>query len=427
MDPLYTYFLGILFIYVVYILGKVFLALKLGIYDDEVFLGFGNYRAIKLNFKKLKVYFGLFIPLPFFAQFYRYKNGGKFPITYEWQFYDRPWYLRLIAIFGGSISALIASIFLFSILAYQEEDTYLSKEELNTYGVFPSKIAKEQGFRKGDKILRINGKEYERFSELVDQDLLNQDKTEYEISRNGMKQKIAVSWLGLFEDISNLDYLLVPNAPFKIGTVLPGEAAEMSGVLPGDVIQSINDNTVVSFYEAREYFQKFYGEKVVLEVLRLDQAYQIEVQVDEDGKIGFYPENVINYSYESKTFPEAIVSGVIRPFEIIAVNIRGLGKIFSGNIDTRKDINGPIRIANLFENDLLSFFRVCALLLVAIIFWDLLPLPRSAALKSIPVLIEVMFKKKVSLQVFNTIHKGGWALIMIFMIANLVNDMLRLP
>lgn len=425
METLYIYLLGILFVYCVYVFGKFFIAMKLGLHDREVFLGFGNYSAIKLKFKTLTVHIGLFIPLPFFAQFYSYHNGLKRPITYEWQFFDRPWYARVFAAFGGAFSALMISILIFTLLAYFEKDTYLSKEELNKHGVFPSKLAYEAGFRKGDKILRINGNDYERWSEIIAPGLITNDATTYQVSRNGTMLELSVSLLEYAESGTG-EYLFYPNTPFKVGAVTPGEAADLAGMLKGDVIKSINGRSVVSFCEAREYFQEFSNESVLVGVLRDGHRHSFEVGVNGEGKIGFFPKMEMNYTSKSRSVISAVVLGFERPFSIIGTNIKAFGKVFSGNIDSKKNINGPVAISGLFDSGIRSFFNVTAILLVAIFLWDFLPLPKSAALKSIPVMIEVIFKKKVSLQVYNTIYKGGWALIMLMMIGTLINDVLKL-
>ncbi|MDW3195317.1 MAG: site-2 protease family protein [Cytophagales bacterium] len=424
METVYYYLLGILFIYCVYIFGKFFIALRLGIYDKEVFLGFGSYSAIRLKFKEVTVHIGLFIPLPFFAQFNSYQDGIKQPITYEWQFFDQPWYLRVLAAFGGAISALIASILLFSILAFIEKDTYLPKEELNKHGISPSEFAYEEGFMTGDKILLVNGEDYERWSDLISPRDISNEPTVYEVSRNGKTQKLSISWLEFIERGPG-EYLFSPNGPFKVGTVTPGGQADVAGIQARDVIQSINGQPVESFYEARDIFQEFSDETITLVILRDSQSIPFQVRVSSEGKIGFYPEMEINYTTRSRSVFEALAIGIVRPFSIMGVNFKAFGKIFSGKIDSRRSLSGPVGISGLFDNGIQNFFNVSAILLVMMFLWDFMPLPKSAALKSIPVLIEVLFKKQVSLQVYNNIYKGGWALIMIMMIGTIINDILN--
>lgn len=427
MDATYAYLIGIFFINSVYLFGKFILALLLKVHDKEVFLGFGKSTPLQLNFKHLKVHIGLFIPLPFIPLFFKYDNGVKEPITYEWQLFDRPRYGRLIATFGGGISALLMSMLIFSSLAYYDQEVYLSKKELNKYGIFPSPKAEEIGLRKGDKILKVNGEDYERYTDLINPEVLLADQFQYQILRDGDTIDLSLSWLGVVEeDLALAEFFMVPNAPHEIHKVVPGSQAESADILPGDVIKSINDNEVLSMEEMRSYFGEYAGEFVLLEIRRGEQILQLEVEVDEIGKIGFYSSALLDYTYEQKSIVQSLLEGISRPFRVIGINLKGINKLFTGDLTPRKNMQGPVRIADLFGDDsLYQFFNITALLLALMFCWELLPLPKSAALKSLPIFIELITKRQVPLDAFKKIQKAGWIMIGLFMASVFISDMMK--
>ena len=59
----------------------------------------------------------------------------------------------------------------------------------------------------------------------------------------------------------------------------------------------------------------------------------------------------INYSKKNYSFYESIPIGTVQAFSIFAINVKAFGQMFSGNIDPRKSMSGPIGIAQIFGSN----------------------------------------------------------------------------
>ena len=77
---------------------------------------------------------------------------------------------------GGIIVNVIAGIIAFVILTYNQGETYIPSQYSKEYGVVANEIAQEVGFQTGDKVLLVNGADYERFSDITSgETLLNSE------------------------------------------------------------------------------------------------------------------------------------------------------------------------------------------------------------------------------------------------------------
>ena len=89
----------------------------------------------------------------------------------EWEFRSKPAWQRMIVMLGGIIFNVITGLIIFTVMTYSNGDTFLSKDEINKNGILALELGKEVGFQTGDKILKINGNDWERDSDLFDPNL----------------------------------------------------------------------------------------------------------------------------------------------------------------------------------------------------------------------------------------------------------------
>ncbi|WP_258100189.1 site-2 protease family protein [Marinoscillum pacificum] len=126
MNPTFSTIVAYLFIYLVYLLGKLVLCLRYGIYDRHIFLGMGEKPAFTFSLSLVTISVGLFIPLPYFARFYSYQpDGSKERMKMAWEYADRPILHRLLINFGGAFSMMIMAIFIFLFIGFVQEESVL--------------------------------------------------------------------------------------------------------------------------------------------------------------------------------------------------------------------------------------------------------------------------------------------------------------
>ena len=74
----------------------------------------------------------------------------------SWEFRSKPAWQRLIVMLGGVIFNVITGVIIFTLMTFNNGETFISKDEINKNGILALKIGKEVGFKTGDKIIKIN-------------------------------------------------------------------------------------------------------------------------------------------------------------------------------------------------------------------------------------------------------------------------------
>src|SRR5690606_9309770 len=126
--------------------------------------------------------------------------------------------------------------------------------------------------------------------------------------------------------------------------------ADKGGLQEGDRIVAIDDHSISYFQELQVYLKESAGKKAEIEVSRGNESAgnkELAIEVAEDGTVGFYPEYLINFEQVEYGFGESVTKGTVNAFESLVLNIKGMGKVFTGEIST-KSLKGPIGIAQIF-------------------------------------------------------------------------------
>jgi regulator of sigma E protease len=186
--------ISVSFLTIVYYLGYFSLALLLGVRNSHYFLGFGQ-RLFDFKIKGVLFTVGAFIPIFGLSRIYKIEGRFKKRPNYAWEFVERPLFKRFLATYGGVFSLFLSSLLIFITTAYFVEDQYISKEEINKYGIYPSPLAEQYGFQRGDRILKINGNDFERYEELLDPAIFESVGNSYTVSRKTEELIIKITAL----------------------------------------------------------------------------------------------------------------------------------------------------------------------------------------------------------------------------------------
>lgn len=129
--------LGMLFLNVVYHSGQLLWAFLWGIHHKHYFIGRGP-KLFAFQFRDMHFTMGIYIPLFGLAKLYEYESGIKKRAASSWEFSSHPLWKRFTVAAGGLFSLLLSGMLIFICLAYMEKDSFISKEEVNKYGIYPS-------------------------------------------------------------------------------------------------------------------------------------------------------------------------------------------------------------------------------------------------------------------------------------------------
>lgn len=232
----------------------------------------------------------------------------------------------------------------------------------------------------------------------------------------------------------NLNPLLTITPQISVAVVAQGSPAEAAGIMPGDVLVSLNDQKVTDELDFLTRARQLRGSEVILDIKRGDEILKFKVQSrlnppEGQGAIGIG----VNQLGEAKTsFLLAPIAALIETGRIIVVSIEGIGRFFGELILKQKvseEVTGIIGIASLtgtasrlgFEY-LLQLVAVVSVGLGLINLAPILPLDGG----HITVLgYEKIAQRPLSEKYFGYLTAFGLALVLILFLSVTYKDVIR--
>ena len=225
------------------------------------------------------------------------------------------------------------------------------------------------------------------------------------------------------------------NKPPVVKDVTIDSPAYVSGMMPGDVILSVNDNKVNSYEEMQLYLYTAKGETAIV-VLRDEKEETIKVTPltpeereaqNKDYSYGFAcQEQEMEYEYG---FFNAIKYSFRRFGELVKQMIFTFKGLFTGGISV-KELSGPVGIFSAVDQTKAggasNLFALLALLSLNVGFVNLIPFPAFDGGRIIFLLIEKIKGKPVKAETENLIHTIGFFLLLALIIYVTINDIIRI-
>ena len=349
----------------------------------------------------------------------------------EYEFRSKPAWQRLIVMMGGIIVNVITGVVIFICLAYFFGDNYISNDEVNKNGIYAKELGKEIGFQTGDKILLINGKEFERFEDTYSAEMLLTNNSYYTVERNGERIELFVpsDFIEKFSDSRWKNNFIEPLVQFKVGAVDPGSEADRIGLQTGDKIISFAGDPVKYYQDFVTEKEKYANKDVSLSILRGEQVINLEAKLDSTAMFGFEADTGLELSHVDYSFGTSIVEGTKTAFSAVWVNAKAIGKIFSGDMNPSKSLMGPIRIATeIFGGtwDWVRFWSITGLLSMILAFMNFLPIPALDGGHVMFLSFEIISGRKPSDKFLEVAQKFGMVILLLLMAFVIFNDIFRL-
>ncbi|MFY0625933.1 MAG: RIP metalloprotease RseP [Reichenbachiella sp.] len=348
-----------------------------------------------------------------------------------WEFRSKPAWQRLIVMMGGIIVNVITGIIIFISLTFYNGESYLKKDDLNVHGIVAYKLGEELGFKTGDKVLKLNGENFEKFTDLVSSDVILNNGTFYTIQRGEEVLEVTIpeGFLNKITDKKKYDGQFIGvRQPFEVGMVKIGSPADKGGLETGDQFVKINGYDGKYFSDFREVLQNNKEKEVSALVKRANgQSEELKLNVQEDGTVGFQPVWLLNFSHRDYSFTESLNKGTTQAFNVIWVNIKAFGKIFSGEVSASKSLSGPIGIAQMFGGtwDWTKFWSLTGLLSMVLAFMNFLPIPALDGGHVVFLTYEMVSGQKPSDKFLENAQKVGMVLLLGLMGFAIFNDVFK--
>ena len=341
-----------------------------------------------------------------------------------WEFRSKPAWQRLIVMLGGIFVNVVIGIIIFIGITYVYGDTYILKDVVNKNGGFSvGPIGEAIGLKSGDKIIKINGEDYEYMQDLLKPQTLLSTNGTYTVERGGEIKIIDIPG----------DFIGV-RVPARVDSTAPGTMAYYAGLRKGDVVTKVNGMPVHYLDEIHKIINAdSLAKTITFQISRNGEAHAYKGTFGKDHIIGFstvYPEkffkeaeHTINYS-----FGESIPLGTTRAFTTLVTQVKAFGMVVSGRLSARKSLSGPIGIMQAFgaQWDWARFWSLTGVLSLVLAFMNLLPIPALDGGHVMFLSYEMISRRKPSDKFLEVAQKVGMVFLLGLMVFIFANDIIKL-
>ncbi|MFK7900846.1 MAG: RIP metalloprotease RseP [Cyclobacteriaceae bacterium] len=304
----------------------------------------------------------------------------------DWEFRSKPAWQRLIIMIGGVTINVILAILIYAMTLGVWGETYLPNKNVKDGVWVMHPIMKKIGFQNGDKVLAIDDKPIENFSDIAPELFYGSVAN---VERNGeiVNLTIPKNFIEQLLDGNKKSGFFIPRTPFKVGDVVAGGNAAKGGLKKGDVITSVNDSPIKYFDQILSTLEQNKGQKVAVIVNREDKFDTLSIAVTDSGKIGFQAalydfsdmERAGIYDFESRKygFFSAIPAGFSKAYATLGSYVKQFKVILNPSTGAYKGVGGFAAIGGMFppEWNWQIFWERTAFLSIILAFMNLLPIP----------------------------------------------------
>ncbi len=346
-----------------------------------------------------------------------------------WEFRSKPAWQRLIIMAGGVTVNVILAIIIYAGMMMHYGESFIPADNLK-YGVTADSTAQAIGIQNGDRIISVDGKPMERFSQIPTEILLS-DEGKIVVERDGQQKTIIISDEDKRDLIKAQSTLVGIRVPYVAGGFTDTSAAQEAGMMEGDSIFALNGAPLLFFDEYVEEVPKYAGQEITLGVARGGLEKEISVRVPESGRIGVFampPTNFINIETKKYGFFAAIPAGLNKAGKVLGDYVRQFKLILNPKTEAYKEVGGFLMIANMFEPvwNWERFWTFTAFLSIMLAFLNILPIPALDGGHIVFVLWEMVSGRKPSEKVLEYAQVVGFVLLLGLIVLANGNDVLKL-
>jgi regulator of sigma E protease len=354
------------------------------------------------------------------------------------EFLSKPrWQRLIIALMGPVFNVILAIVLPAGLFLFHYERLSFYLEPATLGYVEQGSPAAAADIREGDTVVAINGSETPDWESVKLSEIAaaNSDIT-VTVERDGQRLVKPVR-LGAHPETGVGDAGWSEVAPVLLDRVTPGMPADKAGVKDGDILLSINGEPIHSSRKVPVMIEKSAGKPVTIEVRRAGQVHKLEVTpiyTEYEGSQATWRIGVGRVSPDYKRI-ETRLGPIEALRESVDQNRKNATLIFSflgGMLEQRmspKSLEGPIGIGRLAGDAARSGVPDLVILMAAISLnlgiFNLLPIPILDGGVITLLLMEMIWRKDISVAVKERIVQAGLVFLMLLFAFVMYNDILK--
>jgi regulator of sigma E protease len=351
-----------------------------------------------------------------------------------WEFRSKPAWQRLIIMLGGVTVNFILAFIIYIGMAWGYGDTYIANADLKDGLLIENQAMINSGFKTGDKIISVDGTKILKFDNDINIKVILGD--EILIERNGNQQTIKMP-IDIIDQLSTYEKspIVGIRMPFVIGSVI--DESTNAELISKDIVIALNGTPTRYFDEAKIILENNKGKTIPATVLRNQKETQIQVTINDDGKLGVQLGGLslasmdkLGYYKVSKEefgFLESIPVGIIKGKNQVVGYGKQLKMIFSPSTGAYKQVGGFKAIFDVFPSTWSweTFWTITALLSIMLGVMNLLPIPALDGGHVMFLLYEIISGKKPSDKFLEKAQVVGFVLLITLVLFANGNDIYR--
>lgn len=336
-----------------------------------------------------------------------------------WEFRSKPAWQRLLVLAGGVIFNFLLAIIIYIILLLGWGETYIKNSDA---AIYTSQLAREMGFRDGDRIISFDDYNPDDFGSLS-ADLLHEQAETATVLRDGDTVEIS---LGNDYIPKMLDYkqpIFGVAIPFVIAEI-PEDSPNKGLLMAGDSLTAIDGKEMTYLQDVRKYLSEHRDTTVELSMIRDGAPVNIKAKVDTAGLIQVMT-RMPKITTKDYDFLTAIPAGIKLTFSTIGSYIKELKLVFNPETEAYKEVGSVISIGSIFPEkwDWFRFWSISALLSIMLGVMNLLPIPGLDGGHILFTLYEMITRHKPSDKFLMRAQAVGMLLLLMIIFLAFWNDL----
>nr|WP_321453498.1 RIP metalloprotease RseP [uncultured Carboxylicivirga sp.] len=294
-----------------------------------------------------------------------------------WEFRSKPAWQRLLVMVGGVVVNFITALFIFWMILYTWGESYMPVESAK-YGLYYHEIGHQIGLQDGDIVLKVDDFKVESSGDIARLILFEDAKT-LTVKRGDdiITVNIPTGYDQTYLKNEVKDFAGV-RMPVVVGEVMKNSNASEAGLMAGDSIVSINNESTAFFNDFTNVMQNQKGKAIELGIYRNGQPITLHAQVTDNGTIGFDAGGATGFADIKRHkygFWEACPKGIKMGFDTLINYVKQMRLIFTK--EGAKQVGGFGAMGKLFPSNWnwFIFWSNTALISVILAFMNILPIP----------------------------------------------------